>query len=187
MAYVYKTETHDESGLSFRIVLDDMGCVESPLDNDESVAFFVFHRKFENPSESLARDPDALAEWEADNVGIWKSFPLFLYDHSAQCYRPSRSGNNPFSCPWDSGRVGSIALKHADFGAGADLFKIAESICDAYTSWANGEIYGFEILDFSGEVMDSCWGFIGNPDESGIIEEARDALQSAVKEASKNE
>ena len=180
MAYVHKTETHHESGFSFRIVLDDMECVESPLDNDESVAFFVFHHRYRNPSESLARDPDELAIWEADNADAWESFPLYMYDHSGTIYRATRGGN-PFSCPWDSGRVGSIALKRADFGADADLFKIAESICDTYTSWANGEIYGFEIVNLDGDTVESCWGFIGNPDESGVIDEARSAMKWAIK------
>jgi len=180
MSYTYMQETHPESGFSFRIVLDDTGCVESPLDDNESVAFFVFHRRFENPSEALARDLDELAEWEAENENEWESFPLYLYQHGGTCYRPSREGN-PFSCPWDSGRIGSIALKRADFRADADLFKIAEAICEDYTSWGNGEIYGFEILDFSGDVLDSCWGFVGHPNDSGIIVEARNALQSAVE------
>jgi hypothetical protein len=103
-----------------------------------------------------------------------------MYDHSGTIYRATRGGN-PFSCPWDSGRVGSIALKRADFGADADLFKIAESICDTYTSWANGEIYGFEIVNLDGDTVESCWGFIGNPDESGVIDEARSAMKWAIK------
>ena len=180
MTYTYLQETDHKSGFSFRIVMDDAKCVESPLDCDESVAFFVFHRNLVNPAESLAHDPESLAQWEAENEKEWESFSLYLYEHGGTCYRPSRGGN-PFSCSWDSGRVGSIALKRADFGADADLFKIAESICENYTSWANGEVYGFEILDFSGDVLDSCWEFIGNPNESGIIEEARNALQSAVE------
>lgn len=180
MSYTYLQETDPESGFSFRIVLDDTGCVESPLDTNESVAFFVFHRRLENPSEALARDPDELAEWEAENENEWESFPLYLYQHGGTCYRPSRGGSNPFSCPWDSGRVGSIALKRADFGTGADLFKIAESICENYTSWANGEIYGFEIMDPESNVMDSCWGFVGHPNDSGIIVEAKAALQHAI-------
>jgi hypothetical protein len=35
MAYVYKTETHHESGFSFRIV-QDSSYTESPIDGDES-------------------------------------------------------------------------------------------------------------------------------------------------------
>lgn len=178
MAYVYKTETH-ESGFSFKILLDDSGSTDSPIDGDESVVFFVFHRHLFNPGKALARGADELAIWEADNADTWESFPLYLYQHGATIYRPSRGGN-PFSCPWDSGRVGSIALKRADFGADADLFKIAESICAEYTSWANGEIYGFEIVNPEGDIVDSCGGFIGNPDESGIIDEARAAMESAI-------
>jgi hypothetical protein len=54
MAYVHKTETHHESGFSFRIV-QDSSYTESPIDGDESVAFFVFHHRYRNPSQSLAR------------------------------------------------------------------------------------------------------------------------------------
>jgi len=74
-----------------------------------------------------------------------------------------------------------MSAKRADLRADAELFNIGEDICEDYTSWGNGEIYVFEILDFSGDVLDSCWGFVGHPNDSGIIVEARNALQSAVE------
>jgi hypothetical protein len=54
------------------------------------------------------------------------------------------------------------------------LEEYAARVVADYTSWANGECYGYVLLDASGAECESCWGFIG----------VDDALQEAEAAAS---
>jgi hypothetical protein len=123
---------------------------------------------------------DGIAQFEAEAKDDWTIFKLFLYDHSGTSYQPSENGKNPFSCPWDSGRVGIIALHTSDFDKNANLFECAKSICEEYTSWANGEVYGYVVETEAGYELDSCWGFYGDP-EGYVLEEARNAAKDYLQ------
>lgn len=164
-----------ESGITAEIHQD---CdVEQPFDDDAAVRIVVLHRRYIDPSKGkCGRDPDEFAKWESENQDNWFIIPLYMYDHSGTAYRVGRS--NPFHCPWDSGRVGIIALKRSEWGDGQStddqLETYAQSIATEYTSWANGDCYGYVLRDSQGNEIDSCWGFIG-----------RDAVDAEAKAAAK--
>jgi len=192
-------ETDEETGLTLKIEQDPD--VERPYSHDGSVILAVLHRQYINPAEKFAgadlTTVEGIAEFEAANAAArspWVVIPLFLYDHSGTSYRAGYS--NPFSCPWDSGRVGVIALWRADFdqpkrGAlkgeawqqykRAHWLKAANACCDEYTAWANGDCWGYVIEDEDGDdTGDSCWGFIGR---EYAEEQAREAFAEALKAA----
>jgi hypothetical protein len=156
---------HFDHGLIGRIYHDTD--VEQPYEADDGVRIVVLHRRYIDPSRgACGSTPDEVADWERANAAEWFIIPLFMYDHSGTVYRVGRT--NPFSCPWHSGRVGIIALKRSEWGNGAEsddtLFAYAESIAYRYTSWANGDCYGYILQDSSGTELLSCWGFIGMDD-----------------------
>lgn len=204
MTHIHHSETDDKTGITLKIVLDNSGSTESPLDCDESVIFAVLHRWRLNPAESHGLDsPEAIEEFAKTNPE-WQEFPLFMYEHGSVLYRLSKSGN-PFSCPWDSGRAGSIFLKTADFlgenpprgkkgeikygkeffpDIESAMFKAAEIICEEYTDWCNGNIYGYMIEDQNGDHLDSCWGFIGDPNDY-VLQEGRAVLKYEVQKETK--
>lgn len=138
--------------------------VEQPHADDEGVHIVVLHGKYMDPSKgACGKTPDEVAKWEKKNAKSWYTVPLWLYDHSGTAY--AVGATNPFSCPWDSGRVGTIALKRSEWGNGKEndeeLFKRAQSIAETYSMWANGETYSYNICDENEETIDSCGGFIG--------------------------
>jgi len=51
-----------------------------------------------------------------------------------------------------------------------------------YANWAYGNVYGFQILDKgSNEIEDGRWfGFYGDPETSGLLEEARAFIENAI-------
>lgn len=162
-----------ENGLTARILHD--ADAEQPFADDDAVRIVILHRRYIDPSGgACGRDPDEVAAWERENPDEWFTIPLFLYDHSGTVYRVGRS--NPFHCPWDSGRVGIVALKRAVWGGGNEpddwLAECARSIAAEYTSWANGECYGYVLHDRAGREIDSCWGFIGIESVRGQAAEA---------------
>lgn len=165
-------------GLTARVYHDPD--VEQPFRDDDALRIVVLHRRYIDPSDgACGADPDEVAGWEAMNADEWFTIPLFLYDHSGTIYRAARS--NPFHCPWDSGRVGIIALKRAEWGNGDErddkLIAYAEAIAAEYTNWANGECYGYILCDSAGREIDSCWGFIGMETVSAAAAEAASACE----------
>lgn len=206
--------TEELEGVTLKIVNDDSGGIDSPVDTDEAVIFAVLHRRYENPADKRAvhkangecydfSSVEGIREFEADNAApdsTWAVFGLYMYDHSGTSYRAAElATGNPFMghlpqghAEFDSGRVGIIALKRADvgtpgtpYGNGAGVvgtfLEQANQVCECYTDWANGNVWGYVIEDEEGEHLDSCWGFIGDSDEKYLMEQAREALAYQVK------
>jgi hypothetical protein len=138
--------------------------VEQPFADDEGTRIVVLHRRYHDPSRgACGREPDEVAEWELDHADAWFTIPVFLYDHSGTVYRVGET--NPFHCPWDSGRVGIVALERSAWGNGqltdGELAGHAERVAETYTAWANGECYGYVLHDSDEREIESLWGFIG--------------------------
>lgn len=172
-----ETITFDH-GVSAKIYFDDFA--EQPFSHDDAVRIVVLHRRYIDPAcGECGHDPDELAAWERENADRWFIIPLFLYDHSGVIYRAAYS--NPFHCRWDSGRVGTVALRRADWGSGNEpderLAAYAQSVAEEYSCWANGECYGYVLTDIAGRELDSCWGYIG------IDHVRREAAAAAVHSA----
>lgn len=167
---------HFDSGLQAEIHLDSD--IEQPFEADDGVRIVVLHRRYRDPADgACGRDPDEVADWERANKADWFTIPLFLYDHSGTAY--SVGWSNPFHCPWDSGHVGIIALKRSDWGSSQpsdhELQQHAQAVAEAFTSWANGECYGYILHDRHGIEIDSCWGFIGRKAVDDQAKAAADA------------
>lgn len=69
------------------------------------------------------------------------------------------------------------------------LLNFCRAVCDEYTSWCNGDIYGYTIHRWptiahyetdpdDGELIDSCWGFIGTDQHGDNY--ALEALKEAM-------
>ena len=170
-----QTLHHEErAGLTLRIVPDDCGGTESPIGYDDAVRLAILHRRYDNPAREhglIDQESVEAAEREARRPGAeFIAFPVYMYDHSGTAY-----SIRPFSCPWDSGRAGTLFLRRSDFGR--PLRKAAESILATYTAWANGQVYGFIVEDGNGEHLDSCWGFIEpNGAEGYVLKAGRESL-----------
>jgi hypothetical protein len=113
--------------------------------------------------------------------------PLYLYDHSGITMSTST-----FGCRWDSGQVGWYHVSHADiekeYGAFNDetIKKAEERLIDEvklYDLYLTGEVFGYtiqrKVYDAETNEMklqheDSCWGFYGSHDKSGIIDAISD-------------
>lgn len=65
----------------------------------------------------------------------------------------------------------------------ADMAADLKGQADLFGAWAFGDCYGFVIESPDGETLDSCWGYIGGPNESGLAEAAKDAADSILARA----
>lgn len=118
--------------------------------------------------------PDIEAALEKTGQAIM--LPLYLYDHSGITMKTS-----PFSCRWDSGKVGFIfaskAQVRAEYGWKRLTAERIEKICtflrgevEVYDQYLTGDVWGFRLYE-NDEEKDSCWGFFGDdPTTNGVLD-----------------
>lgn len=148
-----------------------------------------------SPGESFDDLVKEIEEYEGQPI-VW--LPVSRYEHSQVAY--STSSGYPFNDPWDAGTVGLVYMtkKECLYEYGKENAKLltkqirekAEKLMagevEEFSDWANGDVFGYEVLDADGETLDSCWGYYGRYGGEGwkyLIIEA----ESAAEYQSKNE
>lgn len=182
----YKIEIHnDEFAESPREAWDNLGTM------------VLFHKRYRLGDTDHGYDYGDYSGWEELKKAILDDnpnaviLPVYMYDHSGLTI-----STTPFSCPWDSGQIGFIFISlyeaRKEYGwkvitkkRRAQLEKYLQSEVEIYDAYIRGEVYGFKCLDPEGEDIDSCWGFYGDPEESGLIDEAKGQIDWAIKEKRK--
>lgn len=125
------------------------------------------------------------------------SQPLYLYDHSGITI-----STGAFSCPWDSGQVGfafvtfdtirkeqsckAVIEKHKAWAA-----RMIDCETETYDNYLTGNVYGYisqvaTAWDSDGEAtewhdLDSCWGYYGDFDKSGLAESALESITAHMQ------
>ena len=110
---------------------------------------------------------------------------LWIYEHGGIAIKTGE--RNPFSCPFDSGLGGVIAVTKEAARKAFRVKRLTKKVTELVLSTLetevqdlehhiNGEVYLFEILDENGEVWDSCGGFL---DEDAAIDEAKAVIDNS--------
>ncbi len=105
--------------------------------------------------------------------------PVYAYIHSGVCL-----STTPFSCRWDSSQVGyiyiareSVRNKYSIKRISSRLVNALKTVLDSeiktFSQYLEGEVYGFEISDSNGDLLDSCHGFYSIED---AISHAKECL-----------
>lgn len=115
---------------------------------------------------------------------------LFLYDHSGLSI-----SSGPFSCRWDSGWFGIVAVSveqvKKEYGwkvlTQSRRKKIEEYLqneIDTYNEYLHGEVYGFQVTpeDDDTEILDSCWGFFGDDGLDQLKSECQAYIDDRIAE-----
>ncbi len=152
---IYNTE-------DFHVVVRHDNDPQSPLSSELGFEFrFGIRRRLETTSANCPRP---------NNPDYW-FYPVYGYVHSGVALSLT-----PFSCPWDSGLAGYVAVKRPSRGGEwrtrkAFLAYLAGFIRE-FNDYLAGDCYGYEIVETdTGTVVDSCWGFIGfDHTASGLYE-----------------
>ena len=109
------------------------------------------------------------------------ALPLYLYDHSGITI-----STTPFSCRWDSEKVGYIYVSkekiREEYGWKKVTDKRREKILsylkgevETFDQYIRGDVYGFQVEDEDGNHIDSCYGFYGDDFLTNGIKEHIDA------------
>lgn len=113
-----------------------------------------------------ARLLDRAEKWFNANYHVCT---ISRYSHSGVSYTRGAP-----TCRWDSGYAGFAIVETARMSD--DKFeKYVDQALQTFTDWANGNVYSVYVEDASGDLLDSCCGYIG-------YEAAEDAFEEACKQ-----
>lgn len=107
--------------------------------------------------------------------------PVWGLDHSG--FTLAAGPVNPFRCPWDSAQVGyawTTPERMTAAGVSGETVRavIASEIAD-YGAYLEGDGCGWEIVDDTGQVFDSCMGYLSREDAE---QAARETLHTITRE-----
>jgi hypothetical protein len=167
-------ELRDRNGNVVDIIRDE--CPNDPR-GYENIGTMALHHRLYNLGDKHGLSTDEIQGLL--NLKTTVSLAVYAYEHGELTI-----STRPFSCPWDSGQLGVIFVTKAKvietFGGWnaenkAKALECLEQEVKTYDDYLTGEVYGFRTLDsFSGEEIDSCYGFYGSDHEkSGLLESAR--------------
>ena len=118
------------------------------------------------------------------------ALPLVLLDHSG-LWMKVRSGWSEDPGGWDTSRVGFIyvtyetlrkeySVKHITKTVLLKAENVLRSEVRVYSDYLEGSVYGYEVEDKDGEMIDSCCGFYGDEGWKWALSEAKGTVDSLV-------
>jgi hypothetical protein len=187
------TPVHEKTykDLTIKIYQDDSP--DSPREWDNLGTMACFHRRYNLGDKHQFEDPGELLTFLKQSKAPY--LPLYLYDHSGISMSTNRG--YPFNNPWDSGQVGIIYVtpekirkeynvKHITKVIRAKVIDCLIQEAVTYNDYLTGNVYGFVILDKTGELLDSCYGFYPDHDNKPSItyclEQARESADYCASE-----
>ena len=166
---------------------------------DEGLFLVGFHRDFTVDRESYTQElvaslfdknryEDGSKNLEAVEVAKqYNVFPLEAYIHSGVVLALQNEGNFP-DRQWDVSLIGAVFISKKEAKTKMKARKLALTLIKTWNDYLSGNVYGFQVEDNDGNDVDSCWGFYGDYEKSGILDEARSiADYHAKKERAKHE
>ena len=170
---------------------------ENPREWDQLGTMACFHRRYtlgdkHDLSVEQVQKIESTGKYDGDDVIC---LPLYLYDHSG-----ITMSTRPFSCPWDSGKVGIIFVTHKKVKESfrwhrmtkARIEQITKYLVNEvkeYDAYLTGAVYGYTLFDGKGEIVDSCGGYYGDWEQmvdyvtKGIKDPILDLMEAANEAA----
>jgi len=195
MSLLHKTIEYRE----YNINISHQDNAESPREWSNLGTFYTAHRRY-CPEEDFDKhfEFDEVCDslpgvFKAEFLKKYVALNIYLYDHSGQTV-----STTPFSCRWDSGWFGMVAISLEDvrkeYGWKNITKKRRERIeehlrgeVETYDNYLTGEVYGFTItpVDDELEEIDSCWGYYGSNAPEEIEKECMSTIDGIYAEKAK--
>lgn len=167
--------------------------LESPREWNNLGTFYTAHHRYcpEKEFDRHFRREDVFDRYGDFSNSFEKkhiALKIYLYDHSGLTI-----SSGPFSCPWDSGWFGIVAVSiekvKKEFGwkkiTAARRRKIESYLqgeIDTYDQYLRGEVYGYRITPASDDdnVIESCWGYFGDIGLEQLKDECRNTIDYRI-------
>ena len=180
-----------KDGETLRIWRDEFP--DDPRQNADYLGTMAcYHRRYEL-GDPITMEPSELVKLVKSGTVI--ALPLYLMDHSGLWMDTSSARFAAVdSYGWDWGQVGYIYVTRQkvreDFRVkhiSPQLRDLVERMLQAevreYNDYLQGDVYGYTVEDDEGRTLDSCWGFIGGPEDSGILDYIPEKFREEVADA----
>ena len=102
-------------------------------------------------------------------------FPLFAYIHSGILLSLTEE-NYPFNDQWDSGQIGRVFIQKTIAEKKKERQKIAQDLVNNWNDFLSGNVYCYAVEDHEGDIVASCGGFYGDPENA--LFEAKEEIDS---------
>jgi len=174
-------KTFSHKGLEIEIFIDEDAT--SPKEWDSESVFLVgYHRDFYVENSRITKEVAidiANNEKTEDVMAIEKEYHIFgleAYIHSGVMLAISQEGN---FCDrrWDVSQLGLVLVSKKETRLKAKAKKMAVGLIAEWNDYLSGNVYGY-LVDGGG----GCWGFYGDIEKSGIIENAKEEAEMLAKE-----
>lgn len=155
-------------------------------DRDNFGKMVCFHQRYDLGDKTDLKSGD-FSSWNdlknflirRHNAGV--VIPIFMIDHSGISIRAGRDFSDCDPGCWDSGQIGFIYVSKEDIRKEFSVKRITPAILEKarallisevefYNDYLTGNVYGYEHVNAAGEVIDSCFGFIGDYRETILPE-----------------
>lgn len=123
------------------------------------------HRSFDVRAPALVAKLDAAAY---GGRGSHKAFRVYAYIHSG-VHLFLRAGDATRAAGshagWDTCAVGHVFVQREAYGDDdAAMLKAADGLVSSWNAYLSGDIWGYTVTDEAGDVVESCWGYVGDRD-----------------------
>lgn len=174
-------ERFEHKGYVVEIIYDEMA--ENPIqESDDVVKVVMWHRRYAFGNCDDFQDPQDFEDY-CKETKVHR-LPLFMYEHSGITV-----STGSFSCPWDSGQIGWVfvtdedAKEYLNPDEDGSYDKVLQGTVAYLDDYLRGNCWGYQVIKRcrccgsagSDNVVDSCWGFIGDPD-GDVKAEAMEAV-----------
>ena len=148
----------------YEIVLEQDNHPVNPREDDNLGTMLCMHRRYDLGDDPKAGREEIKDYLEGRKGDVAISLPLYLYDHSG-----ITMNTTGFSCPWDSGIVGTIFVNKEKvrkwYGVKKITTKMDEKVKEhlrnevkVYDDYISGNVYRY-IISKDGEEMDNSGGY----------------------------
>lgn len=169
-------------GVDIELISDDMAESPDVWGNDD--VFLVYdHRSFTVKRKGF--EPLEIHEHRQEGKqklydGYWV-FPVDAYIHSGVALSLARETNFP-DRRWDVSTTGFVLVKREKGWSWKEdkARKIARSIVEEWNDYLSGNVWGYNIEHQ--DLNESCWGYYGDYNKSGCLDDAKYHVDSWIKE-----
>ena len=190
MSEAYKTINYKDCSIK---IYQDENYDGGMMFDDDNLFLVGFHREFSVSREGFGKDVcQALVEGkEADKDDyhtdeakrIKKDYHFFMvraYIHSGVSLSLSNE-KYPYNDSWDSSWVGLAFASRAEWKDRAKAKKAVEGLITDWNNNLSGNVWGYVAESKNGNDIGSCWGFYGDYDDNGMIDEAKSEIDYYIK------
>jgi hypothetical protein len=156
------------------IVRDDYA--QSPADYGDDSLFLAYGTR------SVAAGPAGYARNGAARLGRYHVFTLGVNDGPYTILtlgaEVAPTGADYDDDDSDDTGPGYVYVSRAEWPDSEAAERAAECLVNEWCDYLFGNVYGYRVKDSDGDTVDSCWGYTGDPDESGVVEDARASAEA---------